>query len=71
MGYRWWSRFYEATEARRKSVAIVTKYSKNGAEPVLQLRRDSKLPLHEKLASETASAGAQRSTILGIIGVRQ
>jgi len=36
---------------------------------VLQFRRDSKLSLHEKLASETAPIGAQHSTILGIIGV--
>lgn len=34
---------------------------------MLQLRRDSKLSLHEKLASEAASTGAQHSTILGII----
>jgi hypothetical protein len=35
---------------------------------VLQLRRDSKLSLHEEFASETtAIGGAQHSTILGII----
>lgn len=67
------SGIYKITKARhrrhRKLVANASKYSKNGAEPVLQLRRDSKLSLHEKLASETASTGAQHSTILGIIGV--